>query len=59
MLRAVLNRQKIDMTLPCEVWKNNELFGYEVMREKKDQANDGNRISHKSAVETGSEEDIY
>ena len=60
MLRAVLNGHSIDLTAPCEVWKNDQMFGYEMMREKIDRSRgDSQKISEKSGIETGSEEDVF
>lgn len=60
VLKAVLNGCRVDMTAPCEVWKNDHMFGYEMMREKVERARtESQKLSERSAVETGSEEDVY
>ena len=58
VLRAVLNGVKIDMTQPCELWKNDVMFGYEMIRDKKQtKVSDSQQIGQGS--ETGSEEDMF
>ena len=35
VLRAVLNGYSIDMSSPCQIHKDNEMFGYEMVRNSK------------------------
>ena len=64
VLRAVLNGYPIDMSHPCRIHKENEMFGYEMIRNSKDlkRARDFRKeqsISEKPLRPSGSSEDDY
>ena len=64
VLRAVLNGYPIDLSNPCRIHKDNEMFGYEMIRNSKDfkRARDFRKehsISDKPQSPSGGSEDDY
>ena len=65
VLRAVLNGFSIDMSAPCQIHIDNEMFGFKMMRDKRLQKqghehdSDRKSISDQPEFSPGSEDDYY